>query len=366
MASVNKRPDTGKWQVRYRGPDGKQRSQDFRRMVDATRFAAEVETDKARGEWLNPEGAARELELWADWWLSQSHRQTLRPSTYAGQWAVYRSLIRPVFGGCKLGEITQPAVQAWVNDLGARLAPATVRKAYQILSKIMGAAVDADYLPKSPCRRINLPADDRQQTRFLTPAEVGELADAIDPRYRALVLLGAYGGLRIGEMSGLRRSRVQLPRGVVEVDQVLAEVGGKLYFQEPKTKASRRRVPLPRPVAEELGQHMGPNSAPGPDGLVFTAPEGGPLRLPTWRRRFWAPAVEAAGLAPLRVHDLRHTAVSLWIATGTNVKAVSVRAGHTSVSFTLDRYGHLFEDSDDVLTGRLEGMYVPSARTDVH
>jgi len=195
-----------------------------------------------------------------------------------------------------------------------------------------------------------------------TVDEVAELADAIDPRYRALVLLGAYSGLRIGEMSGLRRSRVQLPRGVVKVDQVLAEDRGELYFQEPKTKASRRTVRLPRQVAEELGQHMGPNSALGPDGLVFTAPEGGPLRLATWRRRFWAPAAEAAGLEPLRVHDLRHTAVSLWIATGTNVKEVSVRAGHTSVSFTLDRYGHLFQDSDDALTGRPEGMYVPSAR----
>src|ERR1039458_7122605 len=80
--------------------------------------------------------------------------------------------------------------------------------------------------------------------------------------------------------------------------------------------------------------------------FIFTAPQGGPVRLASWRRRFWYPAVAFAGIAKLRPHDLRHTAVAQWIEAGANPKEVAVRAGHTSVAFTLDRYGHLFPGSE--------------------
>jgi hypothetical protein len=90
---------------------------------------------------------------------------------------------------------------------------------------------------------------------------------------------------------------------------------------------------------------------------VFTAEKGGVLRTSNFRVKVWLPAVRRAGLAPLRPHDLRHTAVALWIAAGANPKEVSVRAGHTSVSFTLDRYGHLFPGHDAELRNRLDAMH---------
>jgi integrase len=175
--------------------------------------------------------------------------------------------------------------------------------------------------------------------RFLTPAEVATLADAIDPRYRALVLVGAYGGLRIGELAGLRRSRVDLLRGTVTVGEILVEVRGVLYIGPPKTRSSLRTVGLPRFVVEEVAAHLA--GLDDPEAFVFTAPEGGRLRVNAFRARAWRQAVLAAGLDGLRIHDLRHTAVALWIAAGANPKEVSVRAGHASVSFTFDRYGHL-------------------------
>jgi integrase len=191
--------------------------------------------------------------------------------------------------------------------------------------------------------------------RFLTPAEVATLADVIDARYRALVLVGAYGGLRIGELAGLRRGRVDLLRGIVQVAEIVVEVQGVLHVGPPKTRASRRTVGLPRFVVEELAAHLG---RPGDlEALVFTAPQGGPLRLPAFRARVWRPAVIAAGLDGLRIHDLRHTAVALWIAAGANPKEVSARAGHSSVSFTLDRYGHLYPEADTALRDRLDVLY---------
>jgi integrase len=90
---------------------------------------------------------------------------------------------------------------------------------------------------------------------------------------------------------------------------------------------------------------------------VFTAPEGGPLRVNVFRARVWRRAIKAAGLDGLRIHDLRHTAVALWIAAGANPKEVSVRAGHSSVSFTLDRYGHLYPEADAALRDRLDALY---------
>jgi integrase len=101
-----------------------------------------------------------------------------------------------------------------------------------------------------------------------------------------------------------------------------------------------------------------------PDDHVFKAPQGGTLRIVAFRNRTWRPATEAAGLTGLRIHDLRHTAVALWIAAGASPKEVAVRAGHTSVSFTLDRYGHLYPEAEMRLRDRLDTLHA-SARPPV-
>ena len=178
----------------------------------------------------------------------------------------------------------------------------------------MAAAVDTGMIPRTPCRRMSLPKIDRQEMRFLSPHEVARLAAAIRPDYRALILLGAYGGLRIGEMAGLHRGRVDLAQGIVQVVEVVTEPTGKLHLGPPKTRAARRTVGLPQFVVEALAERM---STPGsPEDFVFAGPKGGVLRVSTFRSRFWRPAVNAAGLQGVRIHDLHHTAVALWIAAG--------------------------------------------------
>jgi integrase len=101
-----------------------------------------------------------------------------------------------------------------------------------------------------------------------------------------------------------------------------------------------------------------------PADFVFTSPQGGPLRIAGFRYRIWRPATTAAGLEGLRIHDLRHTAVALWIAAGASPKEVAVRAGHSSVSFTLDRYGHLYPESDTALRDRLDAIFAASEDVD--
>jgi integrase len=356
MATIEKRVRNGKatYRVRYRDPGGGQRSKVFARKADAQRFLNETETAKVRGTWTDPSLGRVLFRDWlGEWWATTTN---LRASTRARDESLLRRLVLPRFGDAPLAVISQRDVRAWVAELTARgLAPATVQKAYQVLGKVLGAAVDAGMLAQSPCRRVPLPKVEREEMRFLTPAQVATLADAIDARYRTLVLVGAYGGLRIGELAGLRRGRVDLLRGTVSVAEIVVEVRGVLHVGPPKTRASRRTVGLPRLVVEELAAHLG---RPGDlDALVFTAPQGGPLRLPAFRGRVWRPAVIAAGLDGLRIHDLRHTAVALWIAAGANPKEVAARAGHSSVSFTLDRYGHLYPEADTALRDRLDVLY---------
>ena len=175
------------------------------------------------------------------------------------------------------------------------------------------------------------------------------------------MLLGGYSGLRLGEMLGLRWGRIDLLRRRVSVTETLVDIAGHLSFGPPKTKAAVRSVPLPRSVCDELAQL--PDRNVDPDSLVFQSPDGLPIRATLFRRRFWTPAVAAADLAPLRIHDLRHTAVSLWIAEGAHPKQVAVLAGHTSVSVVLDRYGHLYPQQDSDLADALDRRRSNAARS---
>ncbi len=143
--------------------------------------------------------------------------------------------------------------------------------------------------------------------------EIEQLAETIRPRYRAFVLTGAYTGLRPGELAALRVDRLDLLRRQLRVEEPL------------KTAASRRTVTFPAFLADELAAHLA--TYPGRNRLVFTAPEGGPLRLHLFRRRVWYPAVRDSVGAPMRPHDLRHTHVALLIAEGEDPYVISQRLG---------------------------------------
>jgi integrase len=133
-----------------------------------------------------------------------------------------------------------------------------------------------------------------------------------------------------------------------------------LHVGPPKTRAGRRTVGLPRFVVDALAGLL---VVPGaPEDYVFAGPHGGALRGSLYRSRFWRPAVQVVGLDGLRIHDLRNTAVALWIAAGANPKEVAARAGHASVSFTLDRYGHLYPEADLSLRERLDAIFAANHR----
>ena len=209
---------------------------------------------------------------------------------------------------------------------------------------------------------------------FCTPAEAATLAECIDERFRVWVHTAAYSGLRLGELAGLRRESVDLMRRRIDVVRTVTEVRGSLFEGPPKTRAGRRSVPIPEPVADLLAEHC---AGLGGDDLVFSAPGGGHLRAGQFRRRFFLPAAVAAGLgrmerhegadrvsySGLRIHDLRHSAVTFWIAAGASAKEVATWAGHSSVATVLDRYGHLLPGQEDRVTEVLGTMFAGAAST---
>jgi integrase len=188
--------------------------------------------------------------------------------------------------------------------------------------------------------------------RFLEASELERLSATVPERHRALVLVAGYLGLRWGEACGLKRARLNLLKGSLEVSEILLEIKGALSFGEPKTKASRRRLSLPPFLVGELETHLEEHST-HPE-LIFAGRDGGPLRRNNFRRRTWLPAVERAGLTPLRFHDLRHTAAGLLIAQNVHPKIIQSRLGHSSIAVTLDRYGHLLPNLDGQVAEGLE------------
>ena len=220
-------------------------------------------------------------------------------------------------------------LRAWLSDLAAKdshrgkpIAAGTVAQAYRTLTRVLTAAVDDELIGRNPLQGVKAPRVEPQPMRFLTHDDVASLAVAIDTRYRALVYVAAYAGLRAGELIALRRAHVDLLRRTITVVEQVQYLDRRHVVSPPKSAAGRRAVALPRLVADELDAHLHGLTESSPDAVVFPAPAGGYLHLENFRKRVWLPAVNQAGLAPLRIHDLRHTCASLAIAAGADVKVL--------------------------------------------
>ena len=327
--------------------------------VDAARYLAMVEVDLHRGTWTDPKLGRITLAEWAKQW--QATTTNLRPTTRDLYAYLLRRFLLPTFGKAALSSIDSLAVRSWLANLRAQqLSPSTIAKAYRLLSRILGAAVEAGYLLRNPCTIKGAGQERAPEMRFATVAQVAALADGIGPRYRALVLVAAYGGLRWGELVGLRVKRVDLLHGRVTVAEQVAEVNGQLLPGLPKTEAGRRTVSLPAVAAVALAEHLAEFAQPGPEGLVFPAPQGGYLRRSNFRRRWWVPATRAAGVEGLRVHDLRHSAATLALAAGANTRELMERMGHTSPQVAL-RYQHVMAGRDQAIAAALDELIQAAA-----
>lgn len=354
MAHIRRHPGTGKWQVRYRDPSGRELSRTFTRKPDAESFMAIVEADKARGQWLDPALGRRRFDEWASLWVQS--RQHLRASTRASTSSLLNQHVLPYFCTRKAASIQPADVQAFISSLSAKgLSRSTVRHAYLTVRGVLETALDNGAIAKNPCRGIKLPNSEQKEMRFLTAAELDVLADQLPDKWRPMVLLAGYCGMRFSEIAGLRVRNVDLLRRQVRVTETAVEVNGVIHFEPPKSRASARAIAMPKFVADAVETHIASQET-SPDDLLFKTDSGQPVRRSNWRGRVWIPAVEASGLGDLRFHDLRHTHAALLIVQGEHPKVIQTRLGHSSIRVTLDTYGHLFDGMDEAAATRLDDI----------
>ncbi|MFC2177367.1 tyrosine-type recombinase/integrase [Actinomycetota bacterium] len=359
VGSIRKRPDRSRpYQARYRAPDGHERTRAFKRKVDAERWLLERERDKARGDWVDP---ALGQTLFSDWATKvEATRLNRRPSSRARDQSLLGSLILPAFGDRPLAGVDPMDIRRWVADLEQRgYAPATISKAYQIVSRAFRVAVTDGIITRSPCREVKLPKIETAERRFLSPGEVEELADAIEIRYRTLVLTGAYTGLRFGELAALRTDDFDPLRRTLRVDEQLSRQGtGRMVSSPLKTRKARRTIGIPQFLSDELVDQI--TTHPSASDLIFSMTRRGPLDYIRFRSRYWYPAVDASVGRPCTPHDLRHTHVAILIAQGESPKYIADRLGHESTRTVFDVYGHLYDGVDEAATDRLEEVRMAS------
>jgi len=324
-----------------------------------------VTTQVQTGTYVDPAKSKILLGEWAERWLAgQGH---LKPSTYARYASVVGRHVLPKWRAVPLVDMSHAEVQGWVGGLAANHSASTARKAHRVLSLMLSLAVRDGRLVKNPADGVGLPREVQQDRAYLTHEQVRELAEACaeppasvlkrraerghgSADYELVVLFLAYTGVRFGEMAAIRVRRLDPLKRRIEIAEAVTSVNGALVWGTPKGHA-RRWISVPRFVADRLGEHV---AGRAPEDLVFTSPQGEPLRASNFRRDVFTPACRRVGLEGLVPHGLRHTAASLAIAAGADVKVVQQMLGHKSATMTLDLYGHLFDDRLDEVADALD------------
>lgn len=338
MGHIQKRGD-GRYRARWLDPDGRERSKTFTRKSDADRHLVTVEGAKLAGAYVDGTSKITVGEYAQQWAATRPHRPTTAART---GYLISKHIAGTPLGTRRLSAVRPSEVQAWVTDRARVLAPGTVQLVAGVLRSVFSAAVQDRLIAASPAARLSLPRAQRPRVVPLTVAQVLELADAMPARCRAMVIAQAGLGLRIGELMALRVVDVDFLRRTVRMQDQLS-IDGKQRC-DPKTPRSRRTVPLPTVVADELAAHIAAYP-PADDGLIFTTKHGLPWRREYYGQRTFKRAVAAAGLVGTTTQDLRHHYASVLLAAGESVVAVAERLGDTP-AMVLSTYGHLMPDSD--------------------
>ncbi|MCV7251630.1 site-specific integrase [Mycobacterium hackensackense] len=342
-----------RYRVRYRTPDNRQTDKrGFRTKRDAERFLNTVEVAKLKGEYVNPADARRTVDDLGAAWLERQKSQ-LKPSGYAVMETTWRVRVQPRWGHVALGDIKPTAVQSWMAELGQStderkaIGAAAVKRAHHVLSRILADAVRDNLIPKNPAAALPLPRTKRKTPVYLTHQDVAALADSAGEN-GTLVLLLAYTGVRWGEAIGLRVGDLDMLRKRALIHENAVQSGGDIHVGTPKAH-KQRSVPLPEFLVEPLARQCEGKQR---GDLLFG--DGKHLRRPHPVSGWFAKAVASSGLPRVTPHDLRHTAASLAVSAGANVKAVQRMLGHASAAMTLDLYADLFDDDLEAVASALD------------
>ncbi|MGJ4844834.1 tyrosine-type recombinase/integrase [Leifsonia sp. Le1] len=340
------------YEVWYTKPDGTRgHDRGFKLKRDAEAHLSVVEVSKLKGAFVDRADARATVgELGTDW--LERHKAKLLQSSFHSVESAWRVHVEPKWGSYPIGGITKREIQTWLNELGERRSHTTVARARDLLAGIFDDAIEDNRVIKNPARGLAIKKKPIPDEVFLTHTQVEVLATS--SRYPDLVRFLAYTGLRWGEATALRVRNIDLARRRVNVREAVAEVNGKHVLGSVKTH-ERRTVAYPDFLDADVAEACKGN---GPDARIWNADNGGFLRPGHSTSGWFAAAVRrsSAGDPEFRrvtPHDLRHTAASLAISAGANVKVVQKMLGHKSAKVTLDTYAALFPDDLDNVTEAL-------------
>ncbi len=350
-----------RWRARYVDAEGQEREKVFSVKKEAEAFLREKMSAVHTGSHLDPVAGKvtvrQQHQIWVD---GQGHIAAKTAQTRTTSWVCH---VEPRWARVAVADIRTTAIRSWIGTMVKNgVGVPTIENSYHVLRGILASAVEDRCILVNPCDGVKLPRREHHDRGYLTHAQVRALSAAVT-RDPIVVLFLAYTGLRWGEMAALRIRDFDMLRRRVSISRSVTEVGG-LDWKPPKTW-ERRSVPFPAALSKPLAALMEGKKL---DDLVFTNQRGDVLRNSNWRARVFAPAVEKCQseddtFPAITPHDLRHTAASLAISAGANVKAVQRMLGHKDASMTLNVYSDLFDSDLDEVAANLDKAIVAAQET---
>ncbi|MDX5570397.1 site-specific integrase [Streptomyces sp. ID05-04B] len=356
-----------RWQARYNGPDGAERTSLHRTKPEAEKEITKQEASKLDGSWIDPDRGKTKIErVVFDIWLPATNTIERTKREYRG--TMNRYLI-PEWAGREVRSIRPSEAGAWQNLLTSKyeLGGTTPNRVSRLVRSVFRMAVIDRMIPVSPFDGIKAPA---LVEAHIDPPDVSTvrliIKEAHRDRWAVMAQLDALTGMRSGEIRGLRVDNLRLLNQALDVHQQLVYEPGKGYYLDKlKTGAGRRTLPLNKAAIKLLAWYLSKYPPPKEGewaGLVFTMPGGKPIGESTLDWAFKAMCTKAKARR-YRWHDLRHHYASVLIAGGENPKVVSRRLGHTDVAFTMRIYAHLFAEAEEQTRSVLDAAWAEPDET---
>ncbi|MFF1831518.1 tyrosine-type recombinase/integrase [Paenarthrobacter sp. NPDC058040] len=367
-----------RWQADWTTPDGRRHRKCFFTKREAEDHWHEMTRAVRSGTYIDPKAATKLTVdgLYQEWihrisTIGATGRKPASPKTVDNYKRCYENYVAPRWESTPINQVRYDDVAAWVVSLKGRdgkLAGVTTRREVGLyFGRLMNHAVKRRLLSANPAKDAlgqtdYIPARVKQREHvYLTMPQLAALAKACEG-FELMVMLAGTCGLRWGEITALTHADLRLgAKPSLSVSKAYSEIGGKLVLG-PTKSGETRVVPLPKVIAERLAATV---ESASPGTRVFSGGRGSALRNGTWTKRHYSPAIARVRaqdpdfLRPT-FHDLRHTAVSLAISSGANIKVVQRIAGHASATMTLDTYAGLFDhdlhDSAERLNRALQEM----------
>lgn len=352
----------------YSPRDGRKVRRSFRNYAEARSWRADAKRQIDLGELRAPSQTT--LREAAEKWLEGAEAEevrnrsgeTYKPATLRGYRQALEQRVLPALGAKRLGAVTTAEIQELVDQWQERgHKPATVRNWIKPLQAIYRRAKARGGLASNPTRDLELPAPRAREVEIVSPDTAAALLAAAAPGDRGVWATAVYAGLRYGELRALRWGAVDLRAGVIEVRESWDPRAGVIT---PKTRNSRRRVPIPQTLDEIVREHRGSSAWSSDGALVFGRSETEPFHAASLYRRSDERWKRAGLTARLRLHQARHTYASFMIAAGVNAKALASFMGHSSIKVTFDLYGHLMPGSASEAAVMLDEFLMRSAAAD--